>query len=132
MQARLERLRWEQLCAELRAIETERENLRLEGERSSATLLTAKAVSGDALATLDGFRKFVDRERQRLRQKYAECEKRVAAQSSIVASKERDVKVLEHLRERKLATWTAQWDRETEQVAAEAYLSRWHLRSPSE
>lgn len=132
MQARLERLRWQQIGAERRGIETEQVNLSLDRERSAADLIQARSASSEDLAALDRFRKHIDCEQVRLGGKYAQCEKLLAAQAEIVSAKERDVKVLEHLREHKLAAWTAEWDRETEQVAAEAFLSRWLPRGSSE
>ena len=132
MQARLERLRWEQIGAQLRGIEIERENLSLDRKRSAADLLQARSASSEDLAALDRFRKHVDSEQIRLQKKHAEYEKQLAAQAAILSAKERDVKVLEHLRERKLSGWTAERDRETEQIAAEAFLSRWHPRDSSD
>ncbi len=129
MQARLESLRWEQIRSELRGIEIQRENLRVERERSAARLQAAGSATGAEFAALDRFRKYVDAEQLQLQQKRVECEKRMTAQAKILAAKEREVKVLEHLRERKLTAWTAQMDRETEQVASEAFLSRWKVAS---
>jgi flagellar export protein FliJ len=129
MQARIEGLRREQLRGELRAIEIERENVGAERAHSDAALRRAGSATGADLTALDRFRVHADAEQLRLRQKQADCEKRIAAQAAILAAKERDVKVLEHLREGKLQIWTAQMDRETERVASEAFLSRWHLQA---
>ena len=131
MQARVERMRWEQMRGELRAIEVERENLRVERERSRAELQTAGSATSEELEALDKFRRYVDAEQIRLQRKRVESEKRIAAQAGILAAKDRAVKVLEHLREKKQAAWKAEWERETEQMASEAFLSRWHLRGGS-
>jgi flagellar export protein FliJ len=127
MQARMERLKWEQIRAELRSIEAQREHLRGERERAAARLNTAASATGADFAALDRFRKHVDSERARLETKRTECAQRLLAQTHVTTAKERDVKVLEHLRERCLKTWTAELDRETEQQAAESYLSRWRI-----
>jgi hypothetical protein len=36
------------------------------------------------------------------------------------------VRLLEKLRERRLAEWRNEWDRETENFASEAHLTRWN------
>ncbi|HEV2199718.1 MAG TPA: hypothetical protein VGR73_07845 [Bryobacteraceae bacterium] len=129
IEARLEELRAEQLHAELRAIEASREDLRIERETTAAEVRAAGSATGAELAALDNFRRHVDRERSRLERQRVECEKRSAAQNSVLTAKRRDVKILEHLRERRKAAWTAALDRETEQQAAETFLSRWGLRT---
>jgi len=125
MQARVERLRWERIRTELRAIEEQRERLRAEHQRAAERLRSVGSVLGAELAGLDNFRRHVEAERARLEPKRAECEQRLLAQMRVTSAKEREVKVLEHLRERRVETWTAELDRETEQQAAETYLSRW-------
>jgi len=40
----------------------------------------------------------------------------------------RDVRVIEKLRERRLAEWQAEADRELEGLAAEVFLARWGRR----
>jgi hypothetical protein len=132
MQARVERMRWEQLRGELRAIEIERENLRRECERAKDEMQAAGSAKGEELAALDRFRQYGDAEQVRLQRKWVESEKRMAAQAGILAGKDRAVKVLEHLRKKKQAAWTAEWERETEQMAAEGYLTRWHLREAAQ
>ncbi len=125
IEARIERVRWEQIRAERKAIEDARENLRFEAARSAEGVRAARSATGAELEALDRFRVFVEAEQQRLGHQSAECEKRGAAQAAIARAKERDVKVLEHLRERQLDTWSKAEARETEQAAAESYLARW-------
>jgi len=125
LEARRERLRWEQIRGELRGIDAERERLRTERDLAAALLHTARSALGAEFAALDQFRAHVDAEMARLGTKRADCEKRLAEQARVAAAKERDVKILEHLRERRLEIWTAALDRETEQQAAEAFLARW-------
>lgn len=128
-QARVERLRWEQIRAEIARIETARRRLRVEKEESAAEVRTAKSTMGEDLAALETFGEYVISERARLEIKRAECEKRLEEQRKLMTARERDVKILEHLRERRLETWKAEVEKETEQQAAESYLVRW--RTPS-
>lgn len=125
IEARRERLRWEQIRAELRAIDAERDALRAERKDAAARLRSARSALGEELEALDRFRRYVDAEQARLERKRAECERRLIEQSRVAAAKERDVKILEHLRERRLQAWKIEADREIEQQAAEAFLARW-------
>ena len=79
MQARVERLRWERIRTELRAIE-ERARAAARGTptRLGGGSAVAKSTTGAELAALDRFRRHVDAERARLERKRAECEKRLA------------------------------------------------------
>jgi len=129
IEAQMEELRAERLHAELHAIETSRENLRIERETTAAHLRAVGSATGTELAALDNFRRHVDAERARLERERVDCEKRVAAHMRVLTAKKRDVKILEHLRERRLTAWTAELNRETEQQAAEAFLSRWSFRT---
>jgi hypothetical protein len=121
----MERLRGEKIRAELRAIDEERVKLRTEIEISGARLRPAGWALGVELEALDRFRRHADVEDLRLQRKRAECEQRMIAQTKVVTAKEREVKVLEHLREKRLTAWTAELDREIEQQASEAFLARW-------
>ncbi len=128
MQARMERLRWEQMRAELRAIDDERRQLQAEKEKSAGQLRSQGSAYGLDLHALENFRRHLDEEDGRLERKRAECEQRIIAQMKVVTAKEREVKVLEHLRAKRLDTWTVELAREIEQQASEAFLARW--RSP--
>jgi len=121
----MERLRWEQIRAELRAIDAEREKLHAEQELSGARLRSEGWTLGVELEAADRFRRHVALEDLRLQHKRAEGEQRMLAQMKVVTAKERDVKVLEHLREKRLDRWTEELHHEIEQQASEAYLARW-------
>jgi hypothetical protein len=130
-QALMERLRAEKLRAELRAIDEEREKLRAEKEIAGVRLRSAESALGVDLEALDRFRRHADQEDARLQGVRAECEKRIIAQMKVVTAKQREVKVLEHLRDRRLEAWTADLDREIEQQASEAFLARWRSEGRS-
>src|SRR5665213_873631 len=120
MQARMERARWEQIRAEIVGIETARQRLREEKQESAENLLSQKSATGEELAALEMFGQYVVSQQARLEIKRADCEKRMAEQGKLAMAREREVKVLEHLRARRLETWTKDLDKEIEQQAAEA------------
>jgi hypothetical protein len=129
MQARMERARWEQIRAEMVGLETARQRLSEEKQESAEKVLSQKSATGDELAALETFGQYVVSQQARLEIKRAECEKRMAEQGKLALAREREVKVLEHLRARRLETWTKDLEREIEQQAAEAYLARWRPAS---
>jgi flagellar export protein FliJ len=84
-------------------------------------------ASGDSqeLASLDRFRARQRRERERVLAQRAACERRIREQRERVVEARRGVRLLERLRDRKLADWHATAAKELETVAAESFLSRW-------
>ena len=131
-QARMEKARWEQIRAEIGAIDTARRRLSEQKRESAADVLTRTATASEELAALETFGEYVIRERARLEIKREECVKCLEEQAQRVTARERDVKVLEHLRAKQLEAWKSQLEKETEQQAAEAYLARWRRPSAGE
>lgn len=93
--------------------------------RESAQLITAKTLDGQQLAAFTCHRQYLEREAARLAAQRADCEKRIAAQQQRVVEAERKVRLLERLKERRLAEWTLDFNRETEALASETFLSKW-------
>ncbi len=119
----LEKSRLQTLLAELAALDAALDRIAAEtreGEREAM-------ASGDAqeLAALGPFRDHQARERGRVLSRRSDCERRVREQRESVLEAERGVRLLEHLRDRKLADWNAEAAKELEGVAAESFLSRW-------
>jgi hypothetical protein len=123
-QAQIEESKLAQLHGELRALENRRAALDRERTVSEQAVLSDAAVTGADLAALDAFQRFTIAERQRLDRARGESRQRIAGQVEVVAAKRRDVRLLEHLREERLKTWTAAQAHELEIQAAESYLAR--------
>ena len=94
-------------------------------QRESAQLIAAKTLDGQQLAALSYHRHYLEREAARMAAQRADCAKRIAAQQQRVAEAERKVRLLERLRERRLAEWTLEFNREMEALASETFLSKW-------
>jgi hypothetical protein len=109
-----ERRRWEADTAE---IEVRR------GE--SEKLIDAQTLEGQELVAMIHHRRYLERETARIAAARADCEKRIAAQRQRVLEAERKVRLLERLKERRLAEWTFEANRELEALAAETFLSKW-------
>jgi hypothetical protein len=82
------------------------------------------ACTGVELAAVSAFQRFAAAEHIRLAAKRADCEQRIAAQVLAVAAKRRELRLLEKLKERRLAAWRTELSRENDAQAEEAYLAR--------
>lgn len=116
----------------LRALSAERERLQarrrmieesLEAEQRA--LIRSASVSSQTLAALESWKGWVRAEIRRLDHHAQELERRITTQRLRVLEAQRRVKLLERLREKARRRWTAEWNRELENFAAEAYLARW-------
>ncbi len=120
----LEKSRLERLFAERRRWDAETMALEVRG-RESARLIAAKTLDGQQLAALSNHRHYLEREAARMGAQRADCEKRIAAQQQLVVKAERAVRLLERLKERRLAEWNFDFNREMEALASETFLSKW-------
>ena len=120
----LEKGRLEQLFIELRRRDAEALALEARG-RESAQLIAAKILDGQQLAALSYHRHYLEREAAHIAVQRADCGKRIAAQQQRVVEAERAVRLLERLKERRLAEWTFDFNREMEALASETFLSKW-------
>ncbi len=128
-QARIEESKLEALYAELRAIDSK--EAALMRQKSDAERSVLSGASGEDLEALSSFRRFAVEEHTRLEKLRGDCSRRVAAQTQLVASKRRDVRLLERLREQRHQAWTRELHKELDAQADEAYLSKLSKRGRS-
>jgi len=124
-QARMEESKLEQIYGELRRLEIREKSLLEERARSQKHLATIPAASSEELAAFDSFHGHLREECLRLDNQRNECRTRIDAQIQIVTLRRRDVRLLEKLKEKQHGNWTAEFNREIEQQAAEAALAKW-------
>jgi flagellar export protein FliJ len=123
-QAEVERAGLQKLLAQLRQLDDEAHNLqnqildaRQDAERRPSL------TGGDflALAQFEGFvvrrTTFIDSQRQQL-------QPLIERQRAVTIEAERNVKLIERLRERKLREWAAARDKELDELAADSHLAR--------
>ena len=120
----LEEGRLERLFTERRRRDAEALALEVRS-RESAQLITARTLDGQQLAALSYHRHYLEREGARMAAQRADCAKRIAAQQQRVVEAERKVRLLERLKERRLAEWNLEFNREMEALASETFLSKW-------
>lgn len=82
-------------------------------------------IAPGALAALERHRYHLQRERARVLERRAKCEKQIEAQRERLIEAERAVRLLEKLKERRLAEWNIEANKELESLAAESFLARW-------
>jgi hypothetical protein len=85
-------------------------------------------LAGLDLDALDAYRLRTKNQRKELAATRTEAVKRLAAQQAQMLDARRKVRLLERLKERRLADWQAAFDQEIEQTAAESYLAQWRRR----
>lgn len=124
LQLEVEENKLEALFAERRR--TEEDLTRLSDERRDADrLLSSDTVEGQALAALDSHRYGLERAAGRVRAAAADCERRITAQRARVLEAERRVRLIERLKELRLAEWHSANNRELESLASETFLAKW-------
>ena len=117
--------RFKQQTAELAAIERQRAESEAADLRAETEVRAWRPVSGEDLAALAAFRTGMRRQWELLQARRLECERTLAERQKEMMEARRRVRLLERLKERRLAEWRADFDRELEQQAAESYLAQW-------
>jgi flagellar export protein FliJ len=106
---------------------TERKIEQLRAERTSIDreLLARSAIPAADLLNLGHYRLRADREESELAEERRQRLRSASEQRARVQQAQRNVKLLEKMRERRLEEHTVLAGRELEQAAAEGYLARW-------
>lgn len=108
----------ESLIREITAIAASRESA-VRGVRQ------AGAVMGRDLKALDCLVERFDRTRLEIGQRILERERAIETQRAAATEARRRVRLLERLRERRVAAWTIEFEREMEGLAGEFSLAQW-------
>lgn len=121
----VEQAKLEALLGEAAGLERRRrENAGLADEADEG-LRRARAVTGEDLAAAAAYRRYLDREEEQLRGQARECEGRIGEQRGRVIEARRRFRLIEKLRERRLADWSAGAAQELEMEAGELFLAQW-------
>jgi hypothetical protein len=115
----------QELFDERRRIDEKICELRRSRSEAEDGVLRLDAVPGETLRALEAHRAFLARETDRWGRRRVDCERRIEAQRARVLQAERDLRLLERLRQRRHAEWKVAADREQESLATESFLARW-------
>jgi flagellar protein FliJ len=103
-----------------------RENALLAAElKAGMGLLKLPAIDGTDLHSLAAFQSRIRAARAELQKALTKCQAAIVQQRTRVLIARRDFRVLEKLKEKRRQSWVYLSDREIENAAADAYLSRW-------
>ncbi len=107
-------------------LDRQRAELEAAAVRAELTLRGGAAVTGADLAALGEFRAAVRRNKSELAPRRAAQVHKLAALDAALREARRRCRLLERLKERRLAEWRAGEEREMDALASESFLARWN------
>ncbi len=125
-QLELEESRYKQQAAELAEIDRSRAEIEASGIRAEFQVREWRPVLSGDLAALGSFRLRVKHEQAELAPRREECAQKLNAQQNKMLEARRRCRLLERLKERRLAEWKSAESHELEEIAAESYIARWN------
>jgi hypothetical protein len=127
-QLELEEVRFRQQSAAMADLDRASAQLSAAGSTAERQVRGWNPVAGGELAALGSFRLHVKLKETELAVPKAECRKELGRRESVMLEARRRLRLLERLRERRLAEWCEERDKELEALASEAYLAKWKRR----
>jgi hypothetical protein len=121
----IEEARFKQLSAELAGLDRQRAEIEAQGLRAEIQVREWSPIAAADLTALGAYRLRVKSEEAAIARRREECSRKAADQQMQMLEARRRCRLLERLKARRLAEWTASRDREIEELAAESYLARW-------
>ena len=122
----LEEARTRQSLAALADMQAARVQLAAARREAGEQLLAAPALHPQDLTALAEFREGLATRDQELRKREQDCQQRLAEQRRRWMEARRRCRLLERLRERRLAEYRVQLDHELETVAMESFAAGWN------
>lgn len=129
LQLELEESRCKQEAAALAGLDRHRAEIEAAGIRSEIQVREWKPIGSGDLSALGNFRLHVKAQEAAIARRRTEAAQKLAVQQTVMLEARRRCRLLERLRERRLKEWTAERDKELDEIAAESYLARWSRRS---
>jgi hypothetical protein len=124
-QLELEEAKYRQAAEAVAAIDRARAEVEAAAVKTEFEVRRWDAVAGRDLHALGDYRLHVHSQEQALAARRGECVKQATAQQTAMLEARRRCRLLERLRERRLAEWKVAQDRELDALASESYLARW-------
>ncbi|PWU01833.1 MAG: hypothetical protein C5B51_22195 [Terriglobia bacterium] len=119
----LEEARFQQRVAAVSLLDRERAELEARGIRAELQVRNWTPLEGKDLAALAEFRLYTIRRERAIAIQRAEQQKALDVQRERMLAARRRVRLLERLRERRLAEWQDASERELAELAAESHLA---------
>jgi hypothetical protein len=128
-QLELEEAKFRQAMEAVAAVDRARAEVEAGAVKAELEVRGWDKVAGRDLHALGDYRLHVHSQERALEARRDECARRAAAQKAAMLEARRRCRLLERLRERRLAEWKAAQTRELDSLASESYLAQW--RAPS-
>ncbi len=125
LQLRVEEEKLAALQQQLASLLQMREKLAAERNRSQSNLFASGSAAGSELQTWALYQARLVKQQELVKAQLLQCEKLTLEQRQRLLKARTDHRVLERLKERRWRQWVYLNDRELEDSAAEAYLSKW-------
>jgi hypothetical protein len=125
VQLDLEEAKHKRQVAAVVAIDRRRAEVEASGVRAEAEVRQWSPIESGDLSALANYRLKVKAEESALARHRLEAAQKLAAQQKEMLEARRRCSLLERLKERRLAEWTSERDKELDEIAAESYLARW-------
>jgi flagellar export protein FliJ len=114
---------FKQQTAALAEMDGVRAALEAAGIHAELEVRTWSPLAGNDLIALAGFRLHTRKQEQEIARLRAEAQTNLDARQATMLEARRRCRLLERLRERRLAEWQTAYDRELEELAGESYLA---------
>ena len=124
VQLELEEAKHKRQVAAVAAIDGRRAEIEASGIRAEIEVRQWSPIGSGDLAALGNYRLKVKSEESALARHRFDAAQKLAAQQKQMLEARRRCRLLERLKERRLAEWTAERDKELDEIAAESYLAR--------
>lgn len=123
-QAELARNELQKLIMLVEQLTAERNSLEQRAADMRASTMSRSDLTGQDLMALSAYEDRVSRTVKEIERKKVDVSGQVDKQRSVVLETERNVKLLDRLRDRKFQEWRAESDRELDALAADSHMAR--------
>ena len=124
-QLEIEEAKYQQRLAAVAALDRARAEMEASGIQAEVQVRAWRPLAGNDLVALSRFRQSVRAREKQIAVRRAESSQAADAQLRAMLEAQRRCRLLERLKERRLAEWRAANDRALEELATESYLARW-------
>jgi flagellar export protein FliJ len=128
-QLAMEEARFHRAAARVAAADGERQALETARAAAETEVRAAASVAGQELAALGAFQAHAQALGKTIAGRRAQCVEAMETGRAAMLEARRRLRLLERLKERRRAEWTAAASKEVEETAAESYLAQWR-RAP--
>jgi hypothetical protein len=124
-QLELEEVRFKQQLMALAELDQTRAELEAAGMQAEKQVRDYGSLAGGDLAALGSFRLDLKQKDGEIAARRVTCQKSLETQQRTMLEARRGCRLLERLKDRRLAEWTSARDHELEELASESFLAKW-------